>query len=225
MKKDIFAENIKRLLDEKCMSQRELADTVGVTEVAMSRYLNDGRMPKGPILSNITKVLGVSVGYLFEEHPEETAAGSGTTQQAGPEKQADSVKDQLVRKGDVFNQLLTDIIAVPYYLPEKDLNIIKEWVQRYISTVNYRIRMLPPAGTAEPLEDMRTCPFCGGPARLNESSAEFNEDMAWVECTRCGARTLTDAKSYAPEHIYSDENAGRKILQFRQKAEKNATEG
>ena len=36
---------------------------------------------------------------------------------------------------------------------------------------------------------------------------------------------ITDAKSYAPEHIYSDENAGRTILQFRQKAEKNATEG
>lgn len=74
---DIFAKNVKRLLDEKCMSQRELADTVGVTEVAMSRYLNDGRMPKGPILYNMAKVLGVSIEYLFEEHPEETAAGSG----------------------------------------------------------------------------------------------------------------------------------------------------
>ena len=74
---DIFAKNVKQLLDEKCMSQRELADTVGVTEVAMSRYLNAGRMPKGPILYNIAKVLGVSIEYLFEEHPEEKAAGSG----------------------------------------------------------------------------------------------------------------------------------------------------
>lgn len=73
---DIFSKNVKRLLDEKCMSQRELADAAGVTEVAMSRYLNDGRMPKGPILYNIAKVLGVSIEYLFEEHPEETAAGS-----------------------------------------------------------------------------------------------------------------------------------------------------
>lgn len=31
---------------------------------------------------------------------------------------------------------------------------------------------------------------------------------------------MTDAKSYTPEHVYSDENAERKILQFRQKKEK-----
>lgn len=74
---DIFSKNVKRLLDEKCMSQRELADAAGVTEVAMSRYLNDGRMPKGPILYNMAKVLGVSIDDLFEEHPEEKAAGSG----------------------------------------------------------------------------------------------------------------------------------------------------
>ena len=185
VKKDIFAENIKRLLDEKCMSQRELADAVGVTEVAMSRYLNDGRMPKGPILHNITKVLGVSVGYLFEEHPEETADGSGATPRR---TEAESIKDQLVRKGDVFNQI-TDIIAVPYMMPEKDLNNITEWMQRYISDLTSRIRALPPAGTAEPREDLRTCPFCGGTTRLVESAAEFNEDMAWCECNRCGART------------------------------------
>ena len=67
---DIFANNVKRLLDEKCMSQRELADAAGVTEVAMSRYLNDGRMPKGPILYNMAKVLGVSVDDLLAD-PEE----------------------------------------------------------------------------------------------------------------------------------------------------------
>lgn len=72
---DIFANNVKRLLDEKCISQRELADAAGVTEVAMSRYLNDGRMPKGPVLYNMAKVLGVSVDDLLAG-PEETAAGS-----------------------------------------------------------------------------------------------------------------------------------------------------
>ena len=36
---------------------------------------------------------------------------------------------------------------------------------------------------------------------------------------------MTDAKSYTPEHVYSDENADCKILQFSQKAEKNDTEG
>lgn len=117
--------------------------------------------------------------------PEGKAAGSGTTARR---TEVDHIKDQLVRKGDVFSQI-TDVIAVPYMMPKKDLDNITEWMQRYISGLTSRIRALPPAGTAEPLEDLRTCPFCGGPASLHESSAEFNEDMAWVECNRCGART------------------------------------
>lgn len=117
--------------------------------------------------------------------PEGKAAGSGATARR---TEVDNIKDQLVRKGDVFNQI-TDIIAVPYMMPEKDMNNITEWTQRYISGLTSLIRALPPAGTAEPLEDLRTCPFCGGTARLVESAAEFNEDMAWVKCNRCGART------------------------------------
>lgn len=116
---------------------------------------------------------------------EKAADGSGT---AAQRDDAESIRDQLVRKGDVFNQI-TDVIAVPYMMPEKDLNKVIEYVQKYISEFTYRIRMLPPAGTAAPMEDPTTCPFCGGPASLHESSAEFNEDMAWVECNRCGART------------------------------------
>lgn len=116
---------------------------------------------------------------------EKAADGSGTTPQRDD---AESIRDQLVRKGDVFNQI-TDVIAVPYMMPEKDLNKVIEYVQKYISEFTYRIRMLPPAGTAAPIEDPTTCPFCGGPASLHESSAEFNEDTAWVECNRCGART------------------------------------
>lgn len=125
------------------------------------------------------------INSMKKEAAEKAASGSGT---AAQRNDAESIRDQLVRKGDVFNQI-ADVIAVPYMMPEKDLNKVIEYVQKYISEFTYRIRMLPPAGTAAPMEDPRTCPFCGGPASLHESSAEFNEDMAWVECNRCGART------------------------------------
>lgn len=125
------------------------------------------------------------INNLKKEAAEKADGGSGTTARR---TEADSINDQLVHKGDVFNQI-TDIIAVPYKMPEKDLNKVIEYVQKYVSEFVYRIRMLPPAGTAAPTEAPRTCPFCGGPSSLHESSAEFNEDMAWVECNRCGART------------------------------------
>lgn len=179
VKKDIFAENIKRLLDEKCMSQRELADAVGVTEVAMSRYLNDGRMPKGPILYNITKALGVSVGYLFEEHPEK-AAGSG----AQAEKEAGSIQDQLIRKGDVL-EIFNGIISVPRKTPDESIQAFQKHLQKCAD----RIKALPAEGTAEPREHLDTCPFCGGTAHLEEATEGLAQTCAWIECNRCGART------------------------------------
>ena len=58
--------NIKDILDEKGMSQRELADKVGITEVSLSRYINGNRVPKAPIALNIARVLGVDVNELFD---------------------------------------------------------------------------------------------------------------------------------------------------------------
>lgn len=170
---DIFAKNVKRLLDEKCMSQRELADAAGVTEVAMSRYLNDGRMPKGQILYNIAKVLGVSIDDLFEEHPEEKAAGSGTQ----AENEAGNIRDQLIRKGDAL-EILNGILSVPRKTPDESVQAFQKHLQKYAD----RIKALPAEGTAEP--KVKPCPFCGGTARLKEAST-----MAWVMCNRCGART------------------------------------
>ena len=47
---------ISELLDKNGMTQRELADAVGVTEVSMSRYIKGDRVPKGPIIANIAQL-------------------------------------------------------------------------------------------------------------------------------------------------------------------------
>ena len=58
-----FGINVAKKLEEIGMSQRELADKVGVTEVSMSRYISGERTPKGPIIAAIAKELGTT----FEE--------------------------------------------------------------------------------------------------------------------------------------------------------------
>lgn len=203
---DIFSKNVKRLLDEKCMSQRELADAAGVTEVAMSRYLNDGRMPKGPLLYNMAKVLGVSVDDLLADpeekdctsceygpvwndvcrtcrgtghvnaDPEEKAAGSGTQ----AEKEAGNIRDQLIRKGDAL-EILNGILSVPRKTPDESVQAFQKHLQKYAD----RIKALPAEGTAEP--KVKPCPFCGGHATVEKADGEISS--AWVECDRCGART------------------------------------
>ena len=61
---EIFISRLDQARKEKGLTQRELANRVGVTEVSMSRYVNGARVPKGPIVVNIAKALGASVDYL-----------------------------------------------------------------------------------------------------------------------------------------------------------------
>ena len=53
------------LLKAKDMTQKELAYTIGVSEVSISRYVNNGRKPRAIVLYKMAEVLGVSVEYLL----------------------------------------------------------------------------------------------------------------------------------------------------------------
>ena len=65
---------ISDLLQRYGLTQRELAERVGVTEVSMSRYIKGERVPKGPIIANIAKVLHTTSDYLLGQEPEEDDA-------------------------------------------------------------------------------------------------------------------------------------------------------
>jgi len=57
--------NLKRIIDEKGVQQRWLAEQVGVTEVSMSRYVSGERIPKAPMAIRMADVLGVDVKELY----------------------------------------------------------------------------------------------------------------------------------------------------------------
>lgn len=59
--------NIARLLEERGMSQKELADKVGTTEVSMSRYIKGTRTPKGPLISKMARVLGTDPNTILKD--------------------------------------------------------------------------------------------------------------------------------------------------------------
>lgn len=42
------------------------------------------------------------------------------------------------------------------------------------------------------MEELKTCPFCGGEAKLR-TSVEDRTPVAWVACDTCGARTKMQA--------------------------------
>lgn len=72
-----IGKRILRLRLNKDMKQKELADTVGITEATLSRYENELRSPKGEIVLKLAKALGVSSDYLLgSEELNETDAGA-----------------------------------------------------------------------------------------------------------------------------------------------------
>ena len=65
MTKTVFAQRLTGLLKEKGVSQKELAELVGVTEASISRYMNSERIPKSEIIANIATALHTTSDYLL----------------------------------------------------------------------------------------------------------------------------------------------------------------
>lgn len=59
-----FSDRLKFLLTGK-MTQRELAEKIGVTEAALSRYVSWKRVPKATTIAKMAKVLNCDVNYLI----------------------------------------------------------------------------------------------------------------------------------------------------------------
>lgn len=60
-----LGKRILKLLNEKNITQKELARMVGTTEVSIGRYVNDKREPSATMLSAIANALNVSTDYLL----------------------------------------------------------------------------------------------------------------------------------------------------------------
>lgn len=60
-----FKDKLANLLQEKGMSQKELAQLTNLTESAISRYLKGDRQPRGAILLNIANALGTTTDYFL----------------------------------------------------------------------------------------------------------------------------------------------------------------
>lgn len=65
MAKGEFSKRLLALLEKNGMSQKELAERIGITEASMSRYMNTDRIPKSSILANMATALHTTSDYLL----------------------------------------------------------------------------------------------------------------------------------------------------------------
>lgn len=67
-----LGDRITELLKEKHIAQKDLAMMIGVTESALSRYINNEREPKIEVLANLATALDTTVDYLTRGAKPET---------------------------------------------------------------------------------------------------------------------------------------------------------
>lgn len=72
---------ITDLLKRSGLTQRELADRVGVTEITMTHIINGDRIPKGPIIANIANALHTTTDYLLGTEEKKDTAEVATKEQ------------------------------------------------------------------------------------------------------------------------------------------------
>lgn len=65
MSKGETGKRIQSLLKSSGMTQRELAERVGATESAVSKYISGDREPRAEVLANIATALSTTVEYLL----------------------------------------------------------------------------------------------------------------------------------------------------------------
>lgn len=62
---ETFAMRLQKLIKKSGYTQKQVAELVGVTEAAFSRYMNSERIPKTAILANIATCLQTTSQYLL----------------------------------------------------------------------------------------------------------------------------------------------------------------
>ena len=60
-----IGQRLKKVLNDRGMMQKELAEKIGANEMTVSRYIHGGRIFSVPILIEICKALNVSADYLL----------------------------------------------------------------------------------------------------------------------------------------------------------------
>ena len=58
--------NLKTILENKNITQKELAEKIGLTESAVSRFVKGNRIPTGKNMLAIASVLNVKVEDIYE---------------------------------------------------------------------------------------------------------------------------------------------------------------
>lgn len=89
-----FGDKVKRLREEKNMTQKELADALGVSTRTITNYEVQGRRPRyRKVYEQMAELFGVSVTYLISDEEEDFIRGAKARYGEEGERDAKEIAD------------------------------------------------------------------------------------------------------------------------------------
>lgn len=118
----VFKENIRRIRKEKGMTQEQLADAVGVSAQAVSKW-EIGSFPDAGLLPVVADALGVKIDELFGRGDKELTMNQQVTKYIYglPEE------DKLKAAGEICRALLLGSVGSYEYIPVPEQSRQSEW--------------------------------------------------------------------------------------------------
>ena len=89
----IFTKNLERMMKEQMISQREVAEKIGVTEVRMSRIMNGEREPNEVEMRNLCMLFGVHRSAFYTVPNDLAKLGICFPEAENPIKKSNQTKD------------------------------------------------------------------------------------------------------------------------------------
>lgn len=117
-----IGERILNLRKKQNLSQKELAEKVGITEASLSRYENNLREPKAEIIAKISEILGCSTDYLLglsnntEAYTPKSSTNINKTRYKTYEEIESTMIDKLIKEN-----IIKENETIPKYLVENTL--------------------------------------------------------------------------------------------------------
>lgn len=105
-----IAINIKRLMFERDLSQKELADKLGITQAAVSSWCNGIRMPKAEMIDKLCEVLQTDRAGLVERYNYRQPKIEVDQKQTGTFTMEDIMLAQRIARLDAYRKALIEHI-------------------------------------------------------------------------------------------------------------------
>lgn len=125
-----IGKRILDLLEQKDLTQREFAEKLGITEVSVSRYINDKHVPHSDVAIKMADILETTTDYLLGRTFQKYAEQLQGLQEVRQKQLEELSRGLFANISDEEGQKIIETMEGMKKLPPEDQQLISEIVKR-----------------------------------------------------------------------------------------------